>query len=111
MIESYTLSLGDDCILDVVGETLIKDGISIRLSRIQCRILHYMAEHLGQPVTNEELMQYVWGNDSTVTKRELYVYINRIRKRLEQDYRHPQYLFSLRGLGYVLYPRAIKEAH
>ncbi|MCF8566839.1 winged helix-turn-helix domain-containing protein [Alicyclobacillus tolerans] len=97
--------IGDDCILDVSTRTLVKDGTSIQLSLLQFRILHYLAQHLNQPVRHEELMQHVWGKDSNVTKSELHVYINRLRKRIERDPLHPQCLMSLRGFGYVLYPR------
>lgn len=99
------LSLGDDCFLDLAKEIMVKDDFPVALSRIQFRILYYLGLNLGIPVTNQELIRFAWGEDSFISVGELYVYINRIRQRLEDDRRKPQYLFCLRGVGYVLYPR------
>jgi len=99
------LSLGDDCYLDLTKEIMIKDEFPIALSRIQFRLVYCLGLNLGTPVTNDELIKFAWGDDAFINRGELYVYINRIRQRLENDWRKPQYLFSLRGVGYVLYPR------
>lgn len=97
--------LGDRFYLDIEKEILSKDGLPIALSRIQFRLLHYLAQHLGQPVKDVDLINYAWGTEAFVSRNDLYVYINRLRQRLEDNPKRPQCLMSLRGIGYVLYPR------
>ncbi len=97
--------LGEECYLDVEKEILVKDDLPIALSRIQFRLLYYLANHMGQPVSDQYLISYAWGTDAFVSRNDLYVYINRLRQRLEDNPKLPECLLSLRGKGYVLYPR------
>jgi DNA-binding response OmpR family regulator len=98
------IELGGNCYLDLVRETLVRDGLAIALSRTQFRLLYVLARNLGHPVTTRELIRYVWGYEELIDRNDLYVYICRIRQRLEDDPRKPQYLLSLRGMGYILFP-------
>lgn len=97
--------LGEKCYLDVEKEILVKDNLPIALSRIQFRLLHYLAQHVGQPVSDQNLIRYAWGAEAFVSRNDLYVYINRLRQRLEDNPKRPECLLSLRGKGYVLYTR------
>ncbi|MEA4901025.1 winged helix-turn-helix domain-containing protein [Desulfitobacterium sp.] len=97
------IPLGRNCYLDAEREILVKNNLPIALSRIQFRILYYLAQHMGQPVTDKELINYAWGTDSFVSRNDLYVCINRLRQRLEDNPKKPNSLLSLRGKGYVLY--------
>ena len=99
------IPLGDNCYLDVDKEVIVKDKLPIALSRVQFRLLYYLANKLGQPVFNHELTAYAWGSEAFVSRNDLYVYINRLRQRLEDNPKKPTCLLSLRGLGYILYPR------
>ena len=98
----HHLQIGDNCYLDLFRETLVKDGLPIALSRTQFLLLHLLAQNLGQPVSYRDLIIYAWG-DAECCKNALYVYINRIRQRLEKHPKSPQHLLSVRGVGYVLY--------
>lgn len=102
--------LGADCYLDVEKEILVKDNLPIALSRTQFYLLYYLARHLGQPVSDQELMIYVWGTEAFVSRNDLYVYINRLRQRLEDNPKKPKCLMSLRGRGYILYPRSKNDS-
>lgn len=82
----------------------IKDGLAIALSRTQFRLLHLLAQNLGRPVSSRDLIIYAWGDEESIDKNDLYVYISRIRQRLENNAKNPQFLLSLRGVGYILLP-------
>jgi DNA-binding response OmpR family regulator len=98
--------LGDEKFyLDVEKKVLVKDNLPIALSRIQFRLLYYLAQYLGNPVSDQELISYAWGSDTCVSRDNLYVYINRLRQKIEDNPKKPECLLSLRGIGYVLYPR------
>jgi DNA-binding response OmpR family regulator len=96
------IALGNNCFLNSDKEVLIKDGLKIALSRTQFRILLYLADHIGACVAYEDLMHYIWGEESKCCKDELYVYINRLRKLIENNPNSPRRLVSMHGIGYTL---------
>lgn len=106
--DNMIISLGDDCYLDIEQEAIIKDEMAIALSRTMFKVLLHLAENIGKEVSPTELIRRGWGKNSTIRKDALYVIINRIRDRLEDDPSSPQCLVSHYGTGYVLYPRKKK---
>ncbi len=99
---NHQIWIGANCYLDLFRETLVRGGLPIALSRTQFLLLHLLAQNLGQPVSYQDLIIYARG-DEYFSKDELYVFINRIRHKLEKNSKKPQYLLSVRGVGYVLY--------
>ncbi|WAH38171.1 winged helix-turn-helix domain-containing protein [Alicyclobacillus dauci] len=100
--ETNQVHLRSGLVLDVHREELVQDGMSISLSRIQFRILHFLVQSLGRPVRTEDILAYAWGKERTVSKSELYVYISRLRARIGDNPRAPRFLISIRGFGYLL---------
>lgn len=103
--------LDHDCYLELSRLKLYKNGLIIHFSPIQTLILKCLSHKLGSPVSNEEIIQYVWGNYQSIDCNGLYVYIYRIRKRLEDRPKTPKYLLSVRGYGYVLFSRIPQAQH
>ncbi len=64
------------------------------------RLLEYLATHRGRVMTRDQLLNAVWKETPFVTPRSIEVYIRRLREKIEPDPRHPQYLKTLRGIGY-----------
>ena len=64
------------------------------------RLLEYLAIHRGRVLTRDQLLDAVWKETPFVTPRSIDVYIRRLREKIELDPRHPQYLKTLRGIGY-----------
>ena len=64
-------------------------------------ILDVMMEHPGQMFTKEQLYTQVW-NEAVVNDNTITVYVKRIRNKIEDDPKQPQYLKTLRGIGYML---------
>ncbi len=60
-----------------------------------------MMEHPGQMFTKEQLYTQVW-NEAVVDDNTITVYIKRIQNKIEDDPKQPQYLKTLRGIGYML---------
>lgn len=103
--EPKRISLGDDIFLDENKQELVKDLESIPLSTIQYSLLYYFAHHLKEAVTSDDLITYAWGEGAFISRDKLYNQINILRRHLESDPKNPEILISLRGLGYMLFPR------
>jgi DNA-binding response OmpR family regulator len=98
-IASEVLRLGD-LEIDVSSMTVQVQGRNIMTTVREFRLLEYLAAHRGRVLTRDQLLDAVWKETPFVTPRSIDVYIRRLREKIEPDSRHPQYLKTLRGIGY-----------
>ena len=54
----------------------------------------------GRVLTRESLLEHVWGDSAYRDPRTIDVHIRHLREKLEADPRAPEYLFTVRGVGY-----------
>lgn len=80
--------------------SLVRDGKKIELTILENRILLHFLQNMGKEITREELMEVVWGYSSNVNTRTLDMHVVRLRKKIEQNPDKPNYLQTVRGLGY-----------
>ena len=71
-----------------------------RLTPKQADLLQVFMEHEGETLTRKALMATVWNTDYLGDTRTLDVHVRWIRERIEDDPGHPQYLRTVRGIGY-----------
>ncbi len=82
---------------------LIKPGGSaIDLTPLEAKALRYLLDHRGKIVSRQELLQKVWNVDPEVETRTVDNFIARLRKYLDDDPSHPQWIKSIRGAGYMI---------
>ena len=93
------LRLGD-LEIDVSSMTVQVGGRNVLTTVREFRLLEYLASHRGRVLTRDQLLDAVWKETPFVTPRSIDVYIRRLREKIEHDPRHPQYLKTLRGIGY-----------
>lgn len=86
--------------IDVSSMTVQVDGRNVLTTVREFRLLEYLASHRGRVLTRDQLLDAVWKETPFVTPRSIDVYIRRLREKIEHDPRHPQYLKTLRGIGY-----------
>ncbi|MES2810821.1 MAG: response regulator transcription factor [Bacteroidota bacterium] len=79
---------------------LIRDGRKIELTILENRILLYFLKNKNKVINREELMMEVWGYNADVNTRTLDMHIVRLRKKIETNPDYPQYLQTVRGVGY-----------
>ena len=79
---------------------LIKDGKKVELTILENRILLYFLKNKNKVINREELMMEVWGYNADVNTRTLDMHIVRLRKKIEDNPDSPQYLQTVRGIGY-----------
>src|SRR5580692_9092085 len=93
------MKLGD-LEIDVSSMTVQAKGRNVLTTVREFRLLEYLATHRGRVLTRDQLLDAVWKETPFVTPRSIDVYIRRLREKIEVDPRHPQYLKTLRGIGY-----------
>jgi DNA-binding response OmpR family regulator len=79
-----------------------KDGRIISLSSTEYRLLLILAQNIGQVISPEKLLTTVWGKEYEQEKEILWVSIARLRQKLEDDTRSPEFIITKTGLGYIM---------
>ncbi len=97
------LLLGD-CKVDF-GSGVVQKGqaeTGVTLTAKEYAILEKLASNRGRIVTIDALCEAVWQEGNYGYENTLIVHIRRLREKIEADPSHPQYLLTVRGLGYKL---------
>ncbi len=77
-----------------------RKGKELDLTSIEMEILKYLIAHRGEVVTRDDMLDKIWGYDSYPTTRTIDNHILKLRKKIEEDPAHPQYILSVYGGGY-----------
>jgi two-component system response regulator MtrA len=80
--------------------SLLKSNKKIELTILENRILLYFLKNVNKVINRDELMMVVWGYNSDVNTRTLDMHIVRLRKKIEENSDRPEYLQTVRGIGY-----------
>jgi DNA-binding response OmpR family regulator len=89
-----------DIIIDPVEHVVWKAGYRIQLTRKEFGILEYLMRHPGESVSQEELLEHVWGSNTNAFSNTIRVHIQTLRKKLADDSNDPQYIATVVGIGY-----------
>jgi DNA-binding response OmpR family regulator len=91
-----------DLAVDFAQHRVALDGQEIELTPIEYRLLAYLAQNAGRVVTQELLLEHVWGEEYVGESHLLQVNMNRLRRKIEADPTRPRYLLTKTGVGYLL---------
>jgi DNA-binding response OmpR family regulator len=80
-----------------------KNGVPLELGAKEYKLLLHFMEHPERVFTKRQLYQAVWEEDYYFDDNTIMVHISRIRNRIEDDPQNPQYLKTIRGIGYKLH--------
>ena len=72
----------------------------IRMTYVEFEILAAMAQEAGRVFTRDMLLARLWGDSAYRDPRTIDVHIRHLREKLERDPKKPDYLFTVRGVGY-----------
>jgi two-component system alkaline phosphatase synthesis response regulator PhoP len=76
------------------------NGLTQELTEKEAMILKVLAEHPGQIVSREDLLERVWGYDVFPSTRTVDNFILRLRRRFERDPANPRHFLTVWGVGY-----------
>jgi two-component system, OmpR family, response regulator len=75
-------------------------GEDVSLTYVEFELLAALATTPGRVHTREVLLERVWGDSGYRDPRTIDVHIRHLREKLERDSKQPEYLFTVRGVGY-----------
>jgi DNA-binding response OmpR family regulator len=87
---------------DAGGRSVRRNGKLVPLSRTELKLLRVLAARPGAVLSHEELLERVWGPAYHDATNFLWVYVRRLRKKIEADPSAPQYILTVPGVGYRL---------
>mgnify|MGYP000444215699 CR=1 FL=1 len=77
-------------------------GESVFFPLKEFELLEYLMQNKGRVMTRHQLIDRIWGSDYVGDTKTLDVHVKRVRSKIEEDPAHPQYLTTVRGLGYKI---------
>jgi DNA-binding response OmpR family regulator len=86
--------------IDPAKRSVTARGEPIRLSFVEFEILNALAHNPGRVFTREMLLTRIWGDSAFRDPRTIDVHIRHLREKLETDAKDPEYIFTVRGVGY-----------
>jgi DNA-binding response OmpR family regulator len=75
-------------------------GEEIRVTYVEFEILGALARSPGRVLSRETLLEHVWGDSEYRDPRTVDVHIRHLREKIERDPKEPEFLFTVRGVGY-----------
>lgn len=89
-------------VIDPDGCRASKNGEDMELTAREFEILYYLAQNIGRVISRERLYETIWGEDSFGCDNTIMVHIRHLREKLEDNPAKPQYIITMKGLGYKL---------
>src|SRR3954453_18128114 len=90
----------EDLKIDFDRRLVTLAGDEIRVTYVEFEILGALARSPGRVLTRETLLEHVWGDSEYRDPRTVDVHIRHLREKLERDPKEPEFLFTVRGVGY-----------
>ena len=83
-------------------------GRPVRLTLKGFEVLRFLIQNRNRVLSRDQILDGVWRSDVYVTPRTVDVHIRRIREALEHDDRIPEWIVTVRGVGYKLDERSLE---
>jgi two-component system KDP operon response regulator KdpE len=89
-----------EILIDFDARTVSREGESVHLTPKELDLLRYLTQRANQVLSHRELLQAVWGPDYGDQVDYLRVFVKNLRKKIEADPEHPQYITTEPWVGY-----------
>jgi two-component system, OmpR family, KDP operon response regulator KdpE len=91
-----------DIELDLAKHVVTKNGSEVHLTPTEFDLLRVLGVNAGKVITHRQLLERVWGAYAAENSQQLRVYINYLRRKLEDDPSRPRWIVTDPGVGYRL---------
>jgi DNA-binding response OmpR family regulator len=90
----------DGLVIDPARRTVEIDGAPVLLTYVEFELLRTLAARPGRVHTRQALLEAVWGGADYRDPRTIDVHVRHLREKLERDPSEPEYILTVRGVGY-----------
>jgi DNA-binding response OmpR family regulator len=90
----------DELEIDLLKRNVLVRGDKVDLTYIEFEILKTLVSHPGRVYSRQLLLQLVWGDSDYRDARTVDVHIRHLREKLEKDPKDPEFIFTVRNIGY-----------
>jgi DNA-binding response OmpR family regulator len=91
---------GDGLLIDVSKRTVAVRDQPVELTYVEFELLRTMAGRPGRVFSRQALLEALWGDSAYREPRTIDVHVRHLREKLEVDPREPEFIFTVRGVGY-----------
>ena len=88
--------------LDIDRHIITVNGLPVALPLKEFELLEFLMRNAGRVLTRIQLIDRVWGSDYVGDTKTLDVHIKRLRAKIEKDPANPEYIQTVRGMGYKM---------
>ncbi len=81
---------------------VLKESREVNLTNIEFRILYVLALHQGITLSKEKIYNYVWNGEYLQDDSNITSHVRRLRKKIEDNPSQPEYIQTVRGVGYKM---------
>jgi DNA-binding response OmpR family regulator len=86
--------------IDLATRDVEVHGKPVQLTYVEFELLRTLASHPGRVYSREMLLQALWGGSEYREPRTIDVHVRHLREKLEPDPRAPEFILTVRGVGY-----------
>ena len=86
--------------IDLARRVVEAHGKPVQLTYVEFELLRTLASHPGRVYTRQMLLESLWGGSDYREPRTIDVHVRHLREKLERNPREPEYIFTVRGVGY-----------
>ncbi|MBB3127909.1 DNA-binding response OmpR family regulator [Paenibacillus rhizosphaerae] len=90
-----------DLDIDPKSRTVTRGGTPIELTAKEYDLLLYLARHVNQVCSREDILKYVWEFEFHMVTNVVDVYIRHLRKKVDRGFK-PKLIHTVRGVGYII---------
>jgi two-component system KDP operon response regulator KdpE len=94
------IQVDERLLLDFSRREVWVEGEKVDLRPTEYRLLYHLVQNAGWVNTHEQLLSKVWGFEYQDEPHYVRLYVNYLRKKLEEDPANPKYILTERGVGY-----------
>jgi len=91
--------------VDICGHRVARNGELVELSNTEFKLLSCFVRHPNCTLTYLDILQSVWGHSYLKARSDVSQYVRYLRQKIEMDPARPDYLQSIRGIGYLFASR------
>ena len=81
---------------------VLRQDKEVNLTNIEFRILYVLAIHQGITLSKEKIYNFVWNGEYLQDDSNITSHVRRLRKKIEDDPSRPEYIQTVRGVGYKM---------